>query len=67
MKTCGGIEVQLQEISKIPLLCCYILIGSGYMAYYHIKKGKAISVTSRGGPYDCGTSRLSHFPRQSYV
>jgi hypothetical protein len=25
------------------------------------KKGKAISVTGRGGPYGCETSRLPHF------
>jgi hypothetical protein len=26
-----------------------------------VKKGKAIPVTGRGGPYSCETSRLSHF------
>jgi hypothetical protein len=26
-----------------------------------VKKGKAIPVTGRGGPYDCKTSKLPHF------
>jgi hypothetical protein len=31
----------------------------------HRLKGKAILVTRREGPYDCETSRLPHFSRQS--
>jgi hypothetical protein len=34
--------------------------GTG-MCMVKVKKGKANSVTGRGGPYGCETSRLPHF------
>jgi hypothetical protein len=50
--------------TEIYVLCGFMEIFNVHAGYRYSKKkkkGKAIPVTGRGGPYDCETSRLPQF------